>query len=160
MTIRVGDTIPDVRVYVLGESGPETRQTGEIFSGKRAVMFALPGAFTPTCSRSHLPGYVEHAQEIRSRGVELIACLSVNDAWVMGAWGKAHGAEDKVMMLADGNAEFSRAMGLHVDMQGAGFGVRSSRYAMILDNGVLTHLNAEEPRKLEVSDALSILALL
>ena len=160
MTIRVGDTIPDVGVYVLGESGPETRQTGEIFSGKRAVMFALPGAFTPTCSRSHLPGYVEHAQEIRSRGVELIACLSVNDAWGMGAWGKAHGTEDKVMMRAEGNAEFSRAMGLHVDMQGAGFGVRSSRYAMILDNGVLTHLNAEEPRKLEVSDALSILALL
>ena len=144
----------------MGESGPEVRQTGEIFSSKRAVMFALPGAFTPTCSRSHLPGYVEHAQEIRSRGVELIACLSVNDAWVMGAWGKAHGTEDKVMMLADGNAEFSRAMGLHVDMQGAGFGVRSSRYAMILDNGVLTHLNAEEPRKFEVSDALSILALL
>ena len=160
MKIRVGDSIPDIRVQVMGESGPEVRQTGEIFSGKRAVMFAPPGAFTPTCSRSHLPGYVEHAQEIRSRGVELIACLSVNDAWVMGAWGKAHGAGDKVLMLADGNADFSRAVGLHVDMQGAGFGVRSSRYAMILDNGVLTHLNTEEPRKFEVSDALSILALL
>ena len=160
MKIQVGDRVPDARLHFFGEKAPEAVQTGELFAGNRSVLFALPGAFTPTCSRAHLPGYIEHADEIRSRDVELIACLSVNDAWVMDAWGKAHNAGEKVMMLADGNAEFSIAIGLQSDMQGAGFGTRSLRYAMILDNGVVTHLNVEEPRKFEVSDAQTIIQLL
>jgi peroxiredoxin len=160
MKIQVGDNVPDVRVHVFGEKAPEAVQTGELFAGKRSVIFALPGAFTPTCSRAHLPGYIEHAEQLHSHGVDLIACLSVNDAWVMDAWGKAHNAGDKVMMLADGNAEFSIAVGLQSDMKGAGFGVRSLRYAMVLDDGVVTHLNVEEPRKFEVSDAQTVLDLL
>jgi len=159
MTISVGDRLPDVTVYVMGESAPEPRSSAEMFAGRKVVLFALPGAFTPTCSRNHLPGYVEHAQGFRDKGVDEIVCLSVNDAWVMSAWGKSLGAEGKVSMVADGNGEFTRAVGLNADMSAAGYGERSVRYAMIVDDGVVTHLNVEEPREFKISDAATMLSL-
>ena len=158
--IQIGATIPDIELKVMGEERPESVQTGELFKGKQVVLFALPGAFTPTCSKFHLPGYIELSDQILDRGVDLIICLSVNDAWVMAAWGEAHDAGDRVMMLADGNAEFTRAIGLDSDMSGAGFGLRSLRYSIVVNDGVITNLNVEEPRKFEVSDAKSMLALL
>ena len=160
MAIQIGATIPDVELKVMGKEWPESIHTGELFQAKRVVLFALPGAFTPTCSKSHLPGYIELSDQIRGKGVDLIICLSVNDAWVMAAWGDVHGAGERVMMLADGNAEFTRAIGLDSDLSGAGFGIRSLRYSIVVNDGVITHLNVEEPRKFEVSDAKSMLALL
>jgi peroxiredoxin len=159
MTISVGDRLPDVTVHVMGESAPEPRSSAEMFAGRKVVLFALPGAFTPTCSRNHLPGYVEHAQGFRDKGVDDIICLSVNDAWVMSAWGKSQGAEGKVSMVADGNGEFTRAVGLNADMSAAGYGERSVRYAMIVDDGVVTHLNVEAPREFKISDAATMLSL-
>ena len=159
MTISVGDRLPDVTVHVMGESAPEPRSSAEMFAGRKVVLFALPGAFTPTCSRNHLPGYVEHAQGFRDKGVDDIICLSVNDAWVMSAWGKSLGAEGKVSMVADGNGEFTRAVGLNADMSAAGYGERSVRYAMIVDDGVVTHLNVEAPREFKISDATTMLSL-
>ena len=160
MTISVGDRLPDVTVHVMGESAPEPRSSAEMFAGRKVVLFALPGAFTPTCSRNHLPGYVEHAQGFRDKGVDEIVCLSVNDAWVMSAWGKSLGAEGKVSMVADGNGEFTRAVGLNADMSAAGYGERSVRYAMIVDDGVVTHLNVEAPREFKISDAATMLSLI
>jgi len=160
MTIAVGDSIPDVTVHVMGESAPAPKNSAELFAGRKVVLFALPGAFTPTCSAKHLPGFINMASEFFEKGVDAIICLSVNDAWVMDAWGKAQGAEGKVTMAADGNGDLSRAMGFTADMRGAGFGERSIRYAMIVDNGVVTHLNVEEPRKFEISDAQTMLTLL
>jgi len=159
MTIAVGDSIPDVTVHVMGESAPEPRNSAELFAGRKVVLFALPGAFTPTCSAKHLPGFIDSAAEFFEKGVDEIICLSVNDAWVMDAWGKAQGADGKVTMVADGNGDLSRAMGLTADMSGAGFGERSVRYAMIADNGVVTQLNVEKPRTFEVSDAKTMLTL-
>ena len=158
--IQIGEKISDVELKVMGKERPESVQTGELFQGKRVVLFALPGAFTPTCSKFHLPDYVELSDQIREKGVDLIICLSVNDAWVMAAWGDAHGADERVMMLADGNAEFTKAIGLDSDMSGAGFGVRSLRYSVVVNDCVVTHLNVEEPRKFVVSDAKSMLGLL
>ena len=120
--IQLGETIPDVELKIMGKERPESVQTGQLFHGKRVVLFALPGAFTPTCSNSHLPGYIKLSDQIHDKGVDLIVCLSVNDAWVMAAWGDVHGAGERVMMLADGNAEFTRAVGLDSDFSGAGFG--------------------------------------
>jgi len=159
MTIAVGDSIPDVTVHVMGESVPEPKNSAELFAGRKVVLFALPGAFTPTCSAKHLPGFINMASEFFEKGVDAIICLSVNDAWVMDAWGKAQGADGKVTMVADGSGDLSRAMGLTADMSGAGFGERSIRYAMIVDNGVVTHLNVEAPRKFEVSDAQTMFGL-
>jgi peroxiredoxin len=159
MTIAVGDSIPDVTVHVMGESVPEPKNSAELFAGRKVVLFALPGAFTPTCSAKHLPGFINMASEFFEKGVDAIICLSVNDAWVMDAWGKAQGADGKVIMVADGSGDLSRAMGLTADMSGAGFGERSIRYAMIVDNGVVTHLNVEAPRKFEVSDAQTMFGL-
>ncbi len=158
--IQIGEKLPDVELKIMGKERPESVQTHELFQGKRVVLFALPGAFTPTCSKFHLPDYVELSDQIRDKGIDLIICLSVNDAWVMDAWGNAHGAGERVMMLADGNAEFTRAIGLDSDMSGAGFGIRSLRYSIVVNDSVVTHLNIEEPRKFEVSDAKSMLALL
>ncbi len=160
MMIQIGEKIPDVELKIMGKERPESVQTSELFQGKRVVLFALPGAFTPTCSNFHLPGYVELSDQILDKGVDIIACLSVNDAWVMAAWGSAHGAGERVIMLADGNAEFTKAIGLDSDMSGAGFGIRSLRYSIVVNDGVVEHLNIEEPRKFEVSDAESMLALL
>ena len=158
MAIQVGDRVPSVTVAHMGEDGPENLSTDEIFAGKKVVLFALPGAYTPTCSAKHVPGFVQHADAIRARGVDTIACLSVNDAFVMGAWGKDRGVGDKVLMLADGSGEFTSAVGMELDLTSRGLGVRSHRYAMVVDDGVVTALKLEEnPSGLGVSSAESIL---
>jgi peroxiredoxin len=159
MTIQVGERIPDLTLNRMGDKGPEPITTREIFAAKKVVLFALPGAFTPTCSKAHLPGYVAHAAEFKAKGIDTIACLSVNDAWVMDAWGKAHNAGE-ILMLADGSAVLTRALGLELDLTERGFGLRSERYAMVVEDGVVTHLKREAPRKFEVSDAVTILKLL
>ena len=159
MRIAVGDTIPEATVYVIGESGPESRASIDLFADRKVVLFALPGAFTPTCSAKHLPGFIEAASDFKEKGVDDIICLSVNDAWVMDAWVKAQGAQGKITMVGDGNGDLSRAMGFASDMRKSGFGDRSIRYAIVVDNGVVTHLNVESPRKFEVSDAQTMLAL-
>jgi peroxiredoxin len=135
-------------------------QTDDFFKGKKVVLFAVPGAFTPTCSAKHLPGFVEKAGEIKRHGVDTIACLSVNDAFVMNAWGKDQKAEGKVQMLADGNGDFTRAVGLELDGSGYGLGKRSQRYAMVVDDGVVKALNVEKPGAFEVSSADAILKAL
>lgn len=159
MTISAGDRIPEATVYVMGENGPRAVSTSELFAGKKVVLFALPGAFTPTCSAAHLPGYVVRADEILAKGVDSIICLAVNDAFVMDAWGRQHNAE-RVMMVSDGSAELTRALGLELDLTARGFGVRSDRYALVAEDGVVTLLNREAPGKFEVSDADSVLAAL
>ncbi len=160
MTIQVGDKVPSVTLKVMGPQGPEDITTDEIFSGKKVVMFAVPGAFTPGCSMTHLPGFVVHADKIKAKGVDTIACLSVNDAFVMDAWGKDQGVGDSVVMLADGNAEFAKALGLDFDASGFGMGTRAQRFAMIVDDGKVTTLNVEEPGAFEVSSAEAMLAAL
>ena len=157
MTIQVGDKIPSIELQHMTDSGVETISTDALFGGKKVALFALPGAFTPTCSASHLPGYVVASDDLFAKGVDLIACLSVNDAFVMDAWGKQHNADDRVMMLADGSAHFTRAVGLEVDLDGAGMGLRSQRYAMVINDGVVELLNVEAPREFKVSDAQTIL---
>lgn len=156
MAIQEGDRIPEVSLKVLGEKGPQDVGTREIFDGKKVVLFAVPGAFTPTCSAAHLPGFVTNADKIKAKGVDTIACVSVNDAFVMDAWGKDKNA-DEILMLADWNAEFTEALGLTLDASGAGLGVRSQRYAMVVDDGVITKLAVEQGGKLEVSSAEAIL---
>ncbi len=160
MTIQVGDRIPSGTLFHMTENGPEAITTDEIFAGKKVVLFALPGAFTPTCSAKHLPGFVAKAEEIKAKGVDTIACLSVNDAFVMAAWGKDQGVGDKVLMLADGIAEFTKALGLELDLTPRAMGLRSDRYAMIVDDGVVTLLNREAPRAFEVSSAEAVLEAL
>jgi glutaredoxin/glutathione-dependent peroxiredoxin len=160
MAIKVGDRIPPVKVQMMKDGEIETLSSDDLFKGKKVVLFALPGAFTPTCSAQHLPGFIKHAEEIRKKGVDSIACLSVNDAFVMDAWGKDRGAGDKVMMLADGNADFSKAVGLTMDATGYGMGLRANRYAMVVEDGVVKKLNVEAPGAFEVSSAESILKAL
>jgi len=157
MSIQVGDKIPSVK---LKRTDMSDVTTDEIFKGKKVVLFAVPGAFTPTCSAKHLPGFVEKADEIRAKGVDTIVCTSVNDAFVMDAWGKDRGVGDKVLLVADGNADFARALGLEMDGTGIGFGVRAQRFALVAEDGVVTHLAVEKPMKFEVSDADSILKAL
>ena len=159
MTIRVGDKIPDSNLSMMTADGPTTLSTEEVFSGKRVVLFSVPGAFTPTCSARHLPGFVDHAGEILSRGIDRIACMSVNDVFVMDAWGKSASADD-IQMLADGNGEFSRALGLEIDVTAFGMGHRSARFALIADDGVVTHLFIEEPGEYKVSSAEHVLTQL
>ena len=160
MAIQVGDKIPAVDLQVKGANGVETINTEALFSGKKVVLFALPGAFTPTCSASHLPGYVANSDALMDKGVDLIVCLSVNDAHVMHAWGEQQKVEDRVMMLADGSAHFTRAVGLEVDLDAGGMGLRSQRYAMVVNDGIVETLNLEAPREFKVSDAETILASL
>ena len=152
MTISKGDTIPDVKLVKPTADGPEAIQSSEFFKGKKVALFAVPGAFTPTCSAKHLPGFAEKASELKDKGVDEIACTSVNDAFVMGAWNKADGSEE-ITMLADGNGEFAEAIGLATDMSGYGMGKRSNRYSMIVDDGVVTELNVEGPGEFGVSSA-------
>jgi peroxiredoxin len=153
MTIKVGDKIPSATLMQMKDGAPRPVKTDELFAGKKVVLFAVPGAFTPTCSAKHLPGFVQHADDIKSRGVDAIACISVNDAFVMGAWGNAQGSGEKVMMLADGNGDFTKALGLEMDATKYGMGARSQRYAMVVDNGVVKQLNVEEPGAFSVSSA-------
>ncbi len=160
MSIKVGDKIPSAKLRVMTSDGPKEMATDELFKGKKVVLFALPGAFTPTCSAKHLPGFVKHADAIRAKGVDTIACLSVNDAFVMGAWGKDQQVGNKVTMLADGNAEFTRAIGLESDASGYGMGVRSKRYAMVVEDGVVKALNVEKSGTFDVSSAESVMKAL
>src|SRR5947199_2604392 len=141
MTIKVGDRVPSATLMQMKGGAPQPVKTDDLFTGKKVVLFALPGAFTPTCSAKHLPGFIQHAHQIRQKGVDAIACLSVNDAFVMGAWGDQQGSGDKVMMLADGNGDFTRALGLDMDASRFGMGQRSQRYSMVVDNGVVKQLN-------------------
>lgn len=160
MTIQVGDRLPEATFGVMTDDGPANRTTDEIFKGKKVALFALPGAFTPTCSARHVPGYKEHAAEFRAKGVDAIACLSVNDAFVMGAWGKDQEVGDDVLMLADGNADFTRKVGLEMDGSKFGMGTRSQRYSMIVEDGVVKALNVEEPGQFKVSSAEHMLGQL
>ena len=159
MSINPGDRVPHASFTHMTADGPKPITSDEVFAGKKVVLFALPGAFTPTCSASHLPGYVVNADKLKAAGVDTIVCLSVNDAFVMDAWGKAQNAEE-ILMLADGSAEFARAMGLELDLNARGMGVRSQRYAMLVDDAVISKLNIEEPAKFDVSSAETMLALL
>ncbi len=160
MTIKVGDKVPSVKLKQLTPDGMKDISTDEIFGGKKVVLFALPGAFTPTCSARHLPGFVEKAADFKAKGVDAVVCLSVNDPFVMNAWGKDQKAEGKVVMLADGNGDFTRAVGLEMDGSGYGLGKRSQRYAMVVDKGVVKALNVEKAGAFEVSSADAVLSAL
>ncbi len=160
MTLQVGDKVPDIALMQMTADGPEGVSADELFGGKKVVLFALPGAFTPTCSARHLPGFLANAAAIKARGVDTIACLAVNDVFVMSAWGEAQHVGDKVMMLADGAAAFSKAAGLDWDLGGHGLGVRSQRYAMIVEDGTVTHIAVEAGSAFDVSSAESIIAAL
>ncbi len=161
MTIAVGGKLPDMVFKVVTSSGTAEKTTAEIFGGKRAVLFAVPGAFTPTCHVSHLPGFLQKLDDFKAKGVEVIACTAVNDPFVMGAWAKASGAEDKILFLADGNGTFAKAIGMDIDLSVAGLGVRSKRYAMLIENDVVKALHIEDtPGKAEKSSAEALLAVL
>ena len=159
MSILVGDMLPHGAFQVMGEEGPETIDVTEFFSGKKVLMFAVPGAFTPTCSASHLPGYVVHYDALKEKGIDEIVCLSVNDVFVMNAWDKANNAE-KLVMAADGLAEFTCSMGLELDISAAKMGIRSRRYAMLVTNGIIQHLWLDEPGEYKVSSAEYVLSQL
>ena len=153
MTIQVGEQMPDGALGHMGPNGPDTITTAELFGGKKVVLFSVPGAFTPTCSMKHLPGFVDHADAIKAKGADTIACIAVNDVFVMDAWGKSADAGDKVMMLADGNGDYTRALGLELDATGFGMGQRGQRFSIIVDDGVVTELNIEGPGEFGVSTA-------
>jgi peroxiredoxin len=156
--IKVGDRLPSATFTVMGEKGPEPLSSDELFKGKKVVLFAVPGAFTPTCHRNHLPGFVEKATEIKARGVDAIAVTAVNDVFVLDAWKKASGAAGKIEFLADGSANFAKAIGLSIDLTERGLGVRSQRYSMLVEDGVVRALNVEEaPGKVEASGAEAML---
>ena len=156
MAIKVGDKLPSVKLKTMTKDGMKEMTTDEIFGSGKTVLFALPGAFTPTCSAKHLPGFVGKAADIKGKDVGKIACLSVNDAFVMNAWGKDQNVGDNVLMLADGNADFTKAVGLEMDGSGFGMGLRSKRYAMVVENGVVKHLAVEAPGQFEVSSAEAV----
>ena len=158
--IKVGDKIPSAKLMHMTKDGPRPITTEELFGGKKVVLFALPGAFTPTCSAKHVPSFVGNYDALKAKGVDDIVCVSVNDAFVMEAWGKDQKTEGKVRMLADGNAEFSDALGLTFDASGFGMGKRSQRYAMVVDNGVVKTLNVEKPGAFEVSSGDAVLKAL
>ena len=153
MTIKAGDTIPSATLTRMTEEGPRPVTTEELFGGRTVVLFSVPGAFTPTCSAKHLPGFIENAGEIRAKGVDEIVCISVNDAFVMGAWGKSAGVGDKVTMLADGNGDFVKALGLEFDGSRFGMGTRGQRFSMLVKDGKVEELNVEEPGAFKVSSA-------
>lgn len=160
MAIQVGEKLPGGTLQVAGAGGIEGMTTDQLFAGRKVVLFAVPGAFTPTCSAKHLPGFIEKADEIRKKGVDEIICMSVNDAFVMKAWGEERGAGDKVRLIADGNGDFAKALGLDFDGSGIGFGVRSQRFAAIVEDGVVKKLAVDVGGKFEVSSAEAILAAL
>ena len=159
MPISKGETIPDVQLVKAGPDGPEKIGSREYFAGKKVALFAVPGAYTPTCSAKHLPGYVDKADDLKAQGMDEIACISVNDAFVMGQWGKDAGSQD-ITMLADGNGDFAEAVGLTMDGSGFGMGKRSQRYSMIVDDGVVSEINVEAPGDFKVSSAEHLLTLI
>ena len=160
MTIQIGDKVPAATLKYLGPEGPKEISTDELFSGKKVALFAVPGAFTPTCSQRHLPGYVDKASDLKGKGVDQIVCVSVNDAFVLQAWAASAGAEGKVTMLADGNGDFAEALGLAADFSKFGMGKRGQRWSAIVDDGVVTELNVEEPGAFSVSSAEFLLGQL
>jgi peroxiredoxin len=159
MSIKAGDKIPTCTLKTMGEKGPTDITTEDIFAGKKVLLFAVPGAFTPGCSMTHLPGYVVNADKIKAKGVDTIACMAVNDAFVMDAWGKAQNAGE-ILMLGDGNGDFTKALGLELDGRGFGLGTRSQRFAMLVEDGTVTHLNVEPGPGIDVSSAETMMALL
>ena len=160
MTISIGDKIPSVDLNILTDDGPGGISTDEIFAGKKVAIFGLPGAFTPTCSAKHLPGFVNNAEALKAKGIDAIVCLAVNDVFVMGAWGKAQDVGDSVMMVADGSAKFVTAAGLDFDMSAKGFGVRSQRFSMVVDDGTVTSLQIDAPGTFENTSAEVMLGTL
>ncbi len=160
MAIQVGDKMPSGVFGVMTEAGPGAMSTDELFSNKKVVLVSVPGAFTPTCSANHLPGFVDHAADIASKGIDTVACMAVNDVFVMDAWGKDRSVEDKVLMLADGNGEYAKALDLEMDGSAFGLGMRGQRFAIVVDDGIVSHVAIEAPGQFEVSKAESILAAL
>nr|UOZ96153.1 Peroxiredoxin [Cupriavidus sp.] len=167
MTIAIGQALPNVTLYEFIEEetpgctvGPNAFQVSDMVKGKKIIIFGLPGAYTPTCSAKHVPGYVDHAAALKAKGIDEVWCVSVNDAFVMGSWGRELGTRGKVRMLGDGSAEFSKAVGLTLDLTARGMGLRSNRYAMLVDNGIVKAVHVEEPGKFEVSSAEAMLAKL
>ena len=160
MAIKVGDRVPSVTLRYVAPDGVKAVTADEFFAGKKVALFGLPGAFTRTCSQRHLPGYVTHAAELKAKGVDTIACLAVNDPFVMGAWGKEHQADDKVVMLGDGSGDFTLAIGLELDRIKEGMGMRSQRYSMLVEDGVVKALHVEQPGQFDVSSAEAMLQAL
>jgi peroxiredoxin len=160
MTVKIGDTVPSAVFTTFGPSGPQPITTDELFKGKTVALFAVPGAFTPTCSAKHVPGFKAHAAELKAKGVDTIACVSVNDVFVMKAWGENQGVGDDILMLADGNGDFTRAVGLELDAKGFGMGLRSQRYSVVVKDGVVKELNVESGGEFKVSSAEYMLAQL
>lgn len=160
MTIKVGDTLPAMKLMTAAAEGPKEVSTEQLFRGKKVVLFATPGAFTPTCSAKHLPGFVQHADALRSKGVDTVVCMAVNDPFVMDAWAKAQGVDGKVVMLADGSGAFTKAMGLELDLTARGLGMRSQRFALVADDMKIVHLAVEAPGGFEVSRAEDMLQVL
>ena len=160
MTIQVGDSIPSAKLMQATADGPKEITTEELFGGKTVVLFGVPGAFTPTCSAKHLPGFVQQYDALKAKGADVVACIAVNDAFVMGAWGKDQGVGDKVMMLADGSADFTKKLGLELDLVARGLGIRSQRFVLVAKNGKVTHVSVEAPGAFEVSKAETVLASL
>ena len=159
MTIAVGETIPDVKLMKAAEAGNEAVQAADYFKGRRVALFSVPGAFTPTCSAKHLPGYVEQAGALKAKGIDEIACTAVNDAFVLGAWNVASGSQD-ITMLADGNGDFAKAVGLELDLTGGGLGHRGQRFSMVVNDGQIEQLNIEAPGEFKVSSAEHMLGQL
>jgi glutaredoxin/glutathione-dependent peroxiredoxin len=160
MTIKAGDRMPEGKFKTMGDKGPQDLTTAQLFDGKRVVLFSVPGAFTPTCDAKHLPGYLELADKLRAKGVDTIACMAVNDVFVMNAWGKASNVAGKVLMLADGNGDYARALGLELDGKGFGMGMRGQRFAIVVDKGVAKQVDIEAPGQFKVSAAEAVLAQL
>ncbi len=158
MTIKAGDKMPAGVLTTPGPEGPQKISTEQLFAGKKVVLFSVPGAFTPTCDARHLPGFIQHAADFKAKGVDTVACMAVNDVFVMKAWAKASAVDDKVVMLADGNADYSKALGLELDATGFGMGVRGKRFAIVVENGVATQVFVEGPGEFKVSSAEHVLA--
>jgi glutaredoxin/glutathione-dependent peroxiredoxin len=157
MTIKAGDPMPAGTFKIMTQAGPKDLSTDELFKGRKVVLFSVPGAFTPTCDAKHLPGFVQLAERLKAKGVDTIACMAVNDVFVMNAWGKSAGVGDKVLMLADGNGDYARALGLELDARGFGMGVRGQRFAVVAQDGVAKIVNVEAPGQFKVSAAENIL---
>ena len=157
MPIKPGDSIPSATLFMMGADGPTSSPTNDLFKGKKVAMFGLPGAFTPTCSAKHVPSYLNNAAALKEKGIDSIICLSVNDAFVMGAWGKEHDVGNNIIMAGDGNALFRKAMGLELDLTEHGMGIRCQRFSMIVDNGIVSVLNHEPPGEYRVSSAETML---
>ena len=159
MTIKVGDRLPEAIFTIMGAEGPQQVSTADFFGGKKIALFAVPGAYTPTCHKQHMPGFVANSDEFKNKGIDAIACTSVNDVFVLTQWAKDSGAEGKITMLADGSADFAKKLGLEIDLTARGLGVRSKRYSMVVDNGVVSVLNVEDaPPQHDKSSATALLA--